>query len=157
MVHSYIWYLKQHLAVPYNGKRTLLPFLTSEFPVQPIFSLSHRYRIHFLCVASFHYTPDYSHSFPSPVCLLFPPFILVSFWLFNSLIWFPVLIIHYSSIQLQSPLVIWDKCVCAALKGHDECGFQPLEETRGHRTNTPNERKQLWFLFSFHKKGACRC
>lgn len=38
-----------------------------------------RYRNHFLCVASFHYTPDYSHSCPSPLHFLFPSFSSLSF------------------------------------------------------------------------------
>lgn len=40
-----------------------------------------RYRNHFLCVASFHYTPDYSHSRPSPLHFLFPSFSFLSFFL----------------------------------------------------------------------------
>lgn len=69
------WCFKQCLAIPYKGQWTLLPFLTSEFPVQPLYSLPlTRYRNHFLCVASFHYTPDYSDSCPSPLHFLFPSF-----------------------------------------------------------------------------------
>lgn len=67
------------------------------FDLQVSCPASHtRYRNHFLCVASFHYTPDYSHSRPSPLHFLFPSFSFLFFFCrFGSPIYFSVLGVHF--------------------------------------------------------------
>ena len=75
-------YFDHRLTISY--KRTMNTVTTFDLRVSCPASRT-RYRNHFLCVASFHYTPDYSHSHP-PLSISFSNPSLPSFFFFFVLV-----------------------------------------------------------------------
>lgn len=92
-----------------------------------------RYRNHFLCVASFHYTLNYSHSCPSLPHFLFPSFFLLSFLLSSSHIYFPLMVINFPSIQLYHSIFLPRLCVYVTPGGHHKYGSSSVKETHAFR------------------------